>query len=333
MFPAISESMTQRYLPQYQQFGLTLEGRGAGLFGTVSSEIGSGSAWIMPVSEHCLVLEHAIVPTHDMQLLEITPQPYACVTEVNVKTIECMPEAHINPSSVRPIAASLLANPVCTFLQSECGEGYSPLKGGSLYYSRSILLEPGFFKELDSRYPGQFKGLFEAFGKHWTDEASHAIYSTLHNLRAERSLAPGAHLYAQSVINAMVAELAAANAAEAEAEAAQGTNRQANLASRAANYIENCLAQGRCPSIQEVAERTYSSRSVLCAAFKQEVGESIGAFTQRRRSQMAEELLAEGNLSVAQVASRLGYSRQSAFTQAFKQAHGLSPTQWQRQAI
>lgn len=333
MFPALSESMTQRYLPQYQQFGLTLESRGAGFFGAVSSDIGSGSAWVMPVSEHCLVLEHAIVPTHDMQLLEITPQPYACVTEVSTQTIECMPEAHINPNSVRPIAASPLANPVCTFLQSECGEGYSSLKGGSLYYSRSILFEPKFFKELDSRYPGQFGGLFEAFSKHWTDDASRAIYLALHNLRAERSLAPGAHLYAQSVINAMIAELATAHAAEVQAKAAWGISHQVQLASRAANYIENCLAHGHCPSIAEVAEHTYSSRSALCAAFKQETGESIGSFTGRRRSQMAEELLAQGGLSVAQVASRLGYSRQSSFTEAFKKSHGLSPTQWQRKAI
>ena len=91
------------------------------------------------------------------------------------------------------------------------------------------------------------------------------------------------------------------------------------------------LREGRTPSIEAIAEQLFCSRSVLCAAFKQETGTSIGAFARQVRGQMAEELLANRTLSVAQVAAQLGFSRQSAFSQSFKQTHGVSPSVWREQ--
>lgn len=331
MFGALSENMTKRYLPQYQQFGFSLETKGAGFMGTVSSAQGSGSAWVMPVSPHCMVLEHHIVPKHDMQLLEITPEPYACVSEVSVHTIECMPEAHISPACIRMPKQTHATNPVCTFVQNECGEEYSPLKEGCLYYSRSILFEREFFEDLERTYPGQFEQLFDAFGNNWGGKAARTICTTLHSLRAERSLAPGAHLYTQSVINAMIAELAADHCAAQLATQHQGSKQQAQLAEKAQLLVKKMLACGRTPSIEALSEQLFCSRSVLCAAFKQETGTSIGTFAHKIRNEMAEELLANRTLSVAQIASQLGFSRQSAFSQSFKQAHGVSPSVWREQ--
>lgn len=332
MFGALSKNMTERYLPQYQQFGFSLENKGAGFMGSVSSEAGSGSAWVMPVSPHCMVLEHHIVPKHDMQLLEITPEPYACVSEVSTHTIECMPEAHINPRSVRP-PKQTPANPVCTFVQNECGEEYSPLKEGCLYYSRSIIFEREYFGKLERTYPGQFGQLFNAFGGSWGSKASRTICNTLHSLRAERSLAPGAHLYTQSVINAMIAELAADHCAAQHAEQNQGSKQQAQLAKKAQALVEEMLQAGKAPSIEAIAQQLFCSRSVLCAAFKRETGTSIGMFARQKRIEMAEELLANRSLSVAQIAAQLGFSRQSAFSQSFKQAYGASPSQWRQRNL
>lgn len=331
MFPSLSESMTKRYLPQYNQFGLSLEQKGAGFMGRVSSPLAQGNAWVMPISKHCLVLEHHIIPVRDMQLLELTPEPYACVSEVSESTIECMPEARISPTAVRKQQAASTSNPVCTFVQHHCGEEYSPLKKGHLYYSRSIILEPGYFKDLEQRYPGQFGQLFDSFGSSWNDAASRAIYTAIHSLRAERSLAPGAHLYAQSIIGTMVAELAADANASHQAHENQGSKAQKQLAARAATLIEKMLRDGACPSLEELAKQLYVSRSALCAMFKQETGTSIGAFTRARRSLIAEELLANGNLSVSQIAAQLGFSRQASFSQAFKKSHGVSPTEWREQ--
>lgn len=328
MLPPLSDSMTKRYLPQYNQFGFNLEQQGAGFTGRISSSLGQGSAWVMPVSEHCLVLEHNIVPARDMQLFELTPEPYACVSEASESTLECMPEAHIKPTSVKSQPRTPLANPVCTFVQHECGEGYSPLKEGHLYYSRSIILEPGYFKELEQRYPGQFGQLFDAFGNPWNDLASHALCTAIHSLSAERCLRAGAHLHAQSTIGAMVAELAADASAAKQARARQGDKSQKQLAAHAAALIEHELRSGNAPTLGEVAEKLYVSRSTLCAVFKQETGTSIGAFTRKKRALLAEELLLAGNMSIAQIAAHLGFSRQTSFSQAFKQEHGMSPTEW-----
>ena len=328
MFGALSETMTKRYLPQYQQFGFSLENKGAGLIGVVSSETGSGSAWVMPISPHCMVLEHRIVPKRDMQLLEITPEPYACVSEVSTHTVECMPKAHINPANVRPTKQTPQENPVCTFVQNECGEGHSPLKEGRLYYSRSILFEREFFQELERMYPGQFSHLFDAFSKDCGEEASLVICSTLHNLRAERSLAPGAHLFAKSIISATIAELAADRSTTQHAHAEAGKTKQAQVALQAKARIEALLAEGKAPSIEALAEQLFCSRSALCAAFKQETGISIGAFTRQKRIERAAKLLENQELGIAQVAAKLGFARQSAFSHAFKQAHGVSPTEW-----
>lgn len=69
------------------------------------------------------------------------------------------------------------------------------------------------------------------------------------------------------------------------------------------------------------------SRSRLCATFKAETGESMGAYARRRRTERACELL-DGGMAVGQVARRLGYPQQAAFAQAFRRATGASPSDW-----
>ena len=84
--------------------------------------------------------------------------------------------------------------------------------------------------------------------------------------------------------------------------------------------------KGRRVGINEVAERLYTSRSKLCATFKAQTGESLGAYIRRRRMERAQDLLADSALTIAQVAERLGYPQQAAFAQAFKQHTGTTPT-------
>ena len=101
-----------------------------------------------------------------------------------------------------------------------------------------------------------------------------------------------------------------------------------SLAEEAAAAVEQALDAGRRMGIDELADSLYASRSKLCATFKAEKGESLGAYMRRRRAERAEELLSDSSLSVAQVATLLGFSRQAAFTHAFKQATGVSPSAW-----
>ena len=137
----------------------------------------------------------------------------------------------------------------------------------------------------------------------------------------------------QGIVETMVAELACSRAAHKQARQAADTRVSITIAEEATAMIERALDKGRRVGINEVAERLYTSRSKLCATFKAQTGESLGAYIRRRRMERAQDLLADSALTIAQVAERLGYPQQAAFAQAFKQHTGTTPTAWRSQHI
>ncbi len=320
--------ITALYVPQFKQFDLELKNQGAVFTGDVSNDRARGRAWVMPLSSTCLVMEHYIIPKNDMNLLEYTPEPYACVSEISASTLACMPEAGITPANLQPLHGSQANNAICSFIQDTCGEEHSPLFAEQLYHSRSVLFLPGYFKELESLYPSEFNGLFDAFAEPWQEEAASVIRRTLSRIDEGRASATGGHLYMRGVVDAMVAELARTATAAKQAQQALGTRESGVIVAKAIAAIEQALNTGACISLNELAEILYVSRSKLCATFKAETGESVGAFMRRRRLERAQDALANSSLSMAQIARQLGFPQQAAFTQAFKQATGLSPTAW-----
>lgn len=323
--------ITELYAPQFEQFGLELTGKGAVFTGEVANDRAHGRAWIMPLSPSCIVMEHFITPTRDMHLVEYTPEPYACVSEISASTLACMPEAGITPANLKPLRGPWPNNAICSFIQDNCGEELSPLFAGQLYHSRSVLFLPGYFDELESRYPSEFAGVFEAFAEPWHEEATSAICHTLRRINEDRARTVGGHVYMRGIVETMVAELACSRAAHKQAQRAADTRVSVSLANEAAAMVESALDKGKRVSVNEVAERLYTSRSKLCATFKTQTGESLGAYIRRRRMERAKDLLADSSLTIAQVAERLGYPQQSAFTQAFKQYTNTTPTTWRSQ--
>ena len=324
----VPSDITELYAPQFEQFGIELKDRGAVFTGKVASDQAHGRAWVVPLSPTCLVMEHFITPACDMRLLERTPEPYACVSEVNVPTLTCMPDAGITPTNLMPLRGSRPSNAVCSFIQDNCGEELSSLVAGQLYHSRSVLFLPGFFEELEGRYPTEFAGLFEAFAEPWCDEAVSAIYHALRRVSEERARSVGGHVFVRGVVDTMVAELACSHAACGQALRAAGTRASAGLAGEAAAAVERALDAGQRVGIDELAASLYTSRSRLCAVFKTETGESLGNYMRRRRMERAQDLLADSSLSIAQIAELLGFPQQAAFARAFKAANGCSATVW-----
>lgn len=320
--------ITELYAPQFEQFGVELVEHGCYRRGRADNERGSGSAWIMPLSPSCLVMEHSITPCSDMMLAEYTPERYACVSEISEPTLACMPAAGIAPANLRPAHGPWPQAAVCSFIQDSVGVELSPLHAGRLYHSRSILFLPGYFDELERLYPGQFTGLFGGFAEPWDESASVAIATALRRVSGGRIDGAGAHLYMKSIVETMVAELARVRAAGAEAQAATGTRASTRLAEEAVALIEHALDAGRPVHLDELAGRLYVSRSKLCAMFKRETGEAVGAYVRRRRGERARELLATTGLSLGEVAARLGYASASAFSQTFRQQAGESPSAW-----
>ena len=66
---------------------------------------------------------------------------------------------------------------------------------GELYHSRSVLFLPGYFDELEHRYPTEFAGIFEAFAEPWHEEATSAICHTLRRINEDRARTAGGHVY------------------------------------------------------------------------------------------------------------------------------------------
>ena len=245
----------------------------------------------------------------------------------------CMPEAGITPANLKPLHGPWPNSAVCSFIQDSCGEELSPLFAGQLYHSRSVLFLPGYFDELEHCYPTEFAGVFEAFAEPWHEEATSAICHTLRRINEDRARTAGGHVYMQGIVETMVAELACSRAAHKQARQAADTRVSITIAEEATAMIERALDKGRRVGINEVAERLYTSRSKLCATFKAQTGESLGAYIRRRRMERAQDLLADSALTIAQVAERLGYPQQAAFAQAFKQHTGTTPTAWRSQHI
>lgn len=144
--PRSTTDITELYAPQFEQFGLELKSKGPTFTGEVANDRANGRAWIMPLSPTCLVMEHFITPTHDMNLLEYTPEPYACVSEISEPTLACMPDAGIAPANLKPMHGTRPNSAMCSFIQDVCGEELSPLFAGQTYHSRSVLFLPGFFQ-------------------------------------------------------------------------------------------------------------------------------------------------------------------------------------------
>lgn len=322
--------MTQLYAPQFEQFGIKLQERGNIFANEIETNIGRGSAWIMPLTRNCLVMEHAITPAEDMQLLEFTPSAYACMSAVNCSTLECMPKAGISPRNI--YRANTAANTaVCTFVNHEIGIEYSPLNAGATYYSKSILFLPEFFEELAKLLPGDYSDLFYSFDYAWDSDAKRLIASALNQLHLSHTATPKSNVYMQTLVQNLVAKLALLQNAEYKATENAASTSSTRLIKKVIAYINSHLSDPEAIKIESLCAEFYVSRTKLCEEFKVSTGESIGNYVRDLRITRAKEMLLDVKQSIAKIAEALGYPSQAAFTQSFKQATGLTPSAWRSQ--
>jgi AraC-like DNA-binding protein len=86
-------------------------------------------------------------------------------------------------------------------------------------------------------------------------------------------------------------------------------------------------------SVEELAQRTASSRSVLNERFGRLLGLPPMRYLAAWRLQIAANLLCSTALGVAAVAQRVGYDSEVAFNRAFKRALGSPPGQWRQRMV
>lgn len=84
------------------------------------------------------------------------------------------------------------------------------------------------------------------------------------------------------------------------------------------------------PSLGELAHELGMSRSGLCAAFRQIVGQSVYEYVGDLRMQHALEMLNRQNASIAEIAYAVGYGHSSSFSFAVQRRFGITASELRR---
>ena len=318
----IPRELVALFEPQVEQLGVRLERRGAIWVGEARGSVATGSMWLCVPVPHCLVLCHDVTPLEDMPLFEGSLGPYACACTMGDDAVACSRDCGL---PIRLVGAGSGArhsrDEMATFVERGPRALSSCLLAGHVYRSRSVIMLPDFFDELDRSYPGEFGWLFSAFDGAWGLEARGAIRHARGNIPARPPLGPGGSLGLLSTVTSLMASLAA-DGRGADQDGGALVSHAKRLLSAA---VEEC---GAPPSVDDLAHRLYVSRSRLCDAFRREAGQSVGAYARQLRMERACRLLEGGARSVSEVAVLLGYPSPSAFCHAFSDFTGLSPRAW-----
>jgi AraC-like DNA-binding protein len=84
-------------------------------------------------------------------------------------------------------------------------------------------------------------------------------------------------------------------------------------------------------TVEQLAQRCGTSRSVLAARFSATVGQSPIKYLTTWRMELAAIRLLESNDSMQDVAEDVGYESEASFSKAFKRQVGLPPGAWRKQ--
>jgi AraC-like DNA-binding protein len=83
-------------------------------------------------------------------------------------------------------------------------------------------------------------------------------------------------------------------------------------------------------TLEELAHRAATSRSVLAERFQHLVGSSPMQYLTQWRMLLAANLLSRSNAPLARIAEDVGYKTDTAFSRAFRREFGLPPAAWRR---
>ena len=83
-------------------------------------------------------------------------------------------------------------------------------------------------------------------------------------------------------------------------------------------------------TLEELARRAGTSRSVLAERFQQLVGSSPMQYLTQWRMLLAANLLSRSNAPLARIAEDVGYQTDTAFSRAFRREYGTPPAAWRR---
>jgi AraC-like DNA-binding protein len=83
-------------------------------------------------------------------------------------------------------------------------------------------------------------------------------------------------------------------------------------------------------TLEELAKRAASSRSILDERFRQFLGRAPMSYLIAWRLQLAARHLRSSSATLAEIADQIGYGSEAAFSRAFKRHTGSSPSEWRQ---
>ncbi|WP_447763323.1 helix-turn-helix transcriptional regulator [Sphingopyxis panaciterrae] len=87
------------------------------------------------------------------------------------------------------------------------------------------------------------------------------------------------------------------------------------------------------PSLDDLAHMVGMSRSSLCAAFRQIVGQTVFDYVGDLRMQQALAMLSHRNATIAEVAYAVGYGHPSSFSVAVQRRFGTTASELRRRGL
>ena len=103
-----------------------------------------------------------------------------------------------------------------------------------------------------------------------------------------------------------------------------------NLSQKAKAFIENEYMNDI--SVAEIAAMLHVDRTVLCKAFKKQIGVSPQEYICGFRLRAARRFIEGGGYSLSQIAAMCGYNDYCNFSRMFSRAVGVSPREYQKKS-
>ena len=102
--------------------------------------------------------------------------------------------------------------------------------------------------------------------------------------------------------------------------------KHADIIYRVIDYIKNNYRERI--SLDELAKKTFLSKTYLSSLFKKETGYSISEYINDIRVDKSQSLLKDSDLSITDIAEMCGFEDQSYYTKVFKKVTGITPKKY-----
>ena len=113
-----------------------------------------------------------------------------------------------------------------------------------------------------------------------------------------------------------------------QTESSSPQQEQKSLVDDAKRYIKENLTSH--VSVGELCLLFNTNKTTLHRAFKEQTGDTVVHYINRRRMRLAKQLIATGGKTMTEIADALGFSSVHYFSRTFMQYEGISPTAYAR---